>query len=128
MLAMGRLARGGFFQAGLQLFQQAGEIPVQRAGGLDGAVGKTVKFFNGDFAVVERAEHEPAAVGAEVAGEIMCGHGENASRILCGAGAVSKGLPSRRGGVFCTKIKGTQNYEHPSRKPEGAGANRVEPA
>ena len=50
---------------------------MQRAAGLDGAVGEAVEFLDGDFAVVERAEHEPAAVGAEVAGEIMCGHGEN---------------------------------------------------
>jgi hypothetical protein len=36
-----------------------------------------VEFLDGNFAVVERAEDEPAAVGAEVAGEIMCGHGES---------------------------------------------------
>jgi hypothetical protein len=50
---------------------------VQSAAGLDGAVRKTVKFLDGDFAVVECTEDKPTAVGAEVAGEIMCGHREN---------------------------------------------------
>jgi hypothetical protein len=49
--------------------------------------------------VVERAEHEPAAVRAEVASKIMCWHGKFA-RMLRQARGVSKCLPLRGAGVF----------------------------
>src|SRR5208283_3374508 len=73
----GQPARGGFFQSRLQLVEQAIQVPVQRAGGLDRAVGKTMQLLQDDFAAVERAEHEASAIRTEVAGEVMCGHSEN---------------------------------------------------
>jgi hypothetical protein len=53
---------------------------VQCAGDLGRAGGETVQFLEGNFAMVERAEHEAAAIGAEVASEIICRHKEIAAQ------------------------------------------------
>jgi hypothetical protein len=55
----------------------------------------------GNFPVVERAEHEAAAVGAEVAGEIMCGHNEKyAARHLKACARGVKKFANAPSGVF----------------------------
>ena len=87
------------------MFEQAGEIPVQRAGGFHRAVGKAVQFFQGNFPAVECAEHEPAAVGAEVAGEVMCGHKKIAG-ILRADGKVSKMFSLNRDLLFMLAAAG----------------------
>jgi len=86
----GQLARGGLFQAGLQLVEQAVNVPMQRAAGFDRAVGKAMQILQDNFAAGERAEYKTAAVRAEVAGEIMRGHMDEPGRILTGAMCMSK--------------------------------------
>lgn len=73
----GQLARGGEAQAGFQLIEQLRDVPVEGfAVALDG-VGEAVDFFESDTPVVRRprvvqgAEHEATAFGAEIAGQVM---------------------------------------------------------
>src|SRR5205085_9385632 len=47
------------------------DVPMQRAAGLGGGVGKAMELFEGEAAVFERAEHEASAFGAEIASQVM---------------------------------------------------------
>jgi hypothetical protein len=61
---------------------------VQRAGHFRCAGGEAVQFFERNFSVIERAEHQPAAVRAEVASKIMSGHKEIRPQFKASAGGV----------------------------------------
>src|SRR5439155_23643011 len=71
----GQLARSGFLQTGIQLGEQSFDVPMQLAVlALHRPVREAVQFFERNFSAIERAEHEPPALRAEVAGKVVCGH------------------------------------------------------
>ena len=70
----GQIAGGGFFKAGLEFIQEPVEFPVQCARYLGGAGGKTMEFFEGDFAPIECSQNEAPAVGSKVTGKIISRH------------------------------------------------------
>jgi len=64
---------GGHADPGLDVRQQAVEVPPQRALLFHGTVGETVHLFEAQPSVPDPAQHDPAAFGAEVHRDITVG-------------------------------------------------------
>ena len=71
MLARGSWRAAAFFSPAFNSFNRPSKFQCSAPLVLTAPVGKTVQFFQDDFALGQGAEDEPAAVGAEIASEIM---------------------------------------------------------
>ena len=66
-------SRRGLLDGGLHLLEESGDVPVECIHHPDRAVGKSVDLVEREGLAVEPTEYPPAALGAEVEGEVVAG-------------------------------------------------------
>ena len=90
MLAMGSFFSPAFFRPVVNSLSSRSKSQCSAPATFTAAIGETVEVFERNFAAIERAQNDAAAVRAEVTSEIMSCHKEIRPQFKASASGVKK--------------------------------------